>query len=111
MTDIDVNDLGPNAGLVEEMFRRYQENPSSIAPAWQEFFAVYTPRGAVAATAPTASAATPPAAAAPAPAPPTAPSGNGASAKAPVVLEGEAPQPLRGPAKAIVSNMEASLGV
>jgi 2-oxoglutarate dehydrogenase E1 component len=106
-TDIDVDQLGPNAGLVEEMFRRYQENPSAIAPAWQEFFADYQPRtGNGVATA-----------AAAAPAPTTAPAAAAAPAPAPSppgtinVLDGEEPQLLRGVAKAIVTNMEASLQV
>src|SRR4051794_32052360 len=43
-------ELGPNAGLVDEMYRRYQDNPDSIAPVWRDFFADYTPR----ATAPAA---------------------------------------------------------
>jgi len=44
----DLAGLGPNAGLVDEMYRRWQESPGSLAPAWQEFFADYTPRGAAA---------------------------------------------------------------
>ena len=101
-TDIDVDQLGPNAGLVEEMYRRYQENPAAIAPAWQEFFADYEPRAANGAAAPTTPAST--ASTTPTPAPASAPAAINA-------LDGETPQPLRGAAKAIVTNMEASLQV
>ena len=62
----DLAGLGPNAGLVDEMYRRWQESPGSLAPAWQEFFADYTPRGAAA---PAPAVEVPAAAAAPEPAP------------------------------------------
>ena len=39
-------DLGPNSGLIEEMYRRYVENPGSVAETWREFFADYKPLGA-----------------------------------------------------------------
>jgi 2-oxoglutarate dehydrogenase E1 component len=112
MTDIDVDALGPNAGLVEEMYRRYQENPAAIAPAWQEFFADYQPRTA---TAPVTEASAPapaptPAAPAPAPAPPTAPKPSRGDTTI-LTLDGEQPQTLRGVAKATATNMEASLRV
>ncbi len=81
------NDLGPNAGLVEDMYRRFQENPQSIAPAWQEFFADYQPRAIVAA--------------------PAAPNASSSIN----VLEGETATALKGPAKSIAKNMEASLTV
>ncbi|HEY3833131.1 MAG TPA: multifunctional oxoglutarate decarboxylase/oxoglutarate dehydrogenase thiamine pyrophosphate-binding subunit/dihydrolipoyllysine-residue succinyltransferase subunit [Acidimicrobiia bacterium] len=109
-----VVEMGPNAGLIDEMYRRYQDNPDAIAPVWREFFADYTPRNGAAA--PSQSPAPAPAGAAPAPpapatvavAPaPTAPAGS------PKIntLDGEQPTPLRGPAKAVVTNMEASLEV
>ena len=37
---------GPNAGLVEELYRQYLENPASVAERWRDFFADYTPDGA-----------------------------------------------------------------
>ena len=43
-----IADLGPNAGLVEEMYRLYQDNPQAVAPGWREFFEDYVPRGQVA---------------------------------------------------------------
>ena len=102
--------LGPNAGLVDEMYRRWQENPTSLAPAWQEFFADYTPRGAaapgiavVADTEVTTSAATP-----------SAQPGEPATIATPVTAEepvADPPKALKGAAAAIVRNMEASLTV
>ncbi|MGQ0825299.1 MAG: multifunctional oxoglutarate decarboxylase/oxoglutarate dehydrogenase thiamine pyrophosphate-binding subunit/dihydrolipoyllysine-residue succinyltransferase subunit [Actinomycetota bacterium] len=96
-----VEELGPNAGLVEEMYREYRDNPQSVSAGWREFFEDYTPRGQAItpAAVPTAAAAAP-AAAAPA-----------AAERAPVVLDGETPQPLRGAAARVVENMEASLAV
>src|SRR5919108_106114 len=37
-------DFGPNEWLIEEMYRRYAEDPSSVGEAWQEFFEDYRPR-------------------------------------------------------------------
>ena len=31
-------DFGPNEWLIEEMYRRYAEDPSSVGEAWREFF-------------------------------------------------------------------------
>src|ERR1700678_2732734 len=57
-------DFGPNQWLVDELYQRYQADPSSVDRAWWNFFADYHPRPAdAAAPAPAA-----PAAAAPAPA-------------------------------------------
>ncbi len=118
-------DLGPNSGLVEEMYRRYLENPQSVAESWREFFEDYQPRwsqangnGGAATAAPAPPA--PPAPTPPPPAPtPPAPSSVGIRAEtsepdtattAPV-LDGEQPVPLRGAAARIVENMEASIKV
>ena len=51
--------FGPNAGLVEEMYRPFLENPSRFARSWRDFFADYQPRGAASdgAPAPAATAA------------------------------------------------------
>ncbi|NLV56788.1 MAG: multifunctional oxoglutarate decarboxylase/oxoglutarate dehydrogenase thiamine pyrophosphate-binding subunit/dihydrolipoyllysine-residue succinyltransferase subunit [Acidimicrobiales bacterium] len=35
--------LGPNAWLVDEMYERYQEDPTSVSDSWREFFAGYDP--------------------------------------------------------------------
>src|ERR1700722_11304457 len=66
-------DFGPNQWLVDELYQRYQADPSSVDRAWWDFFADYHPRpadaAAPAAAAPAAaSVSTASAAAAPAPA-------------------------------------------
>jgi multifunctional 2-oxoglutarate metabolism enzyme len=35
--------FGPNSSRVDEMYRRYLEDPSSVAEVWREFFADYEP--------------------------------------------------------------------
>jgi 2-oxoglutarate decarboxylase len=100
-------ELGPNAGLIDEMYRLYRENPNAVSAGWREFFADYQPRAEVATPPPAGSA---PPAAAPAPVPPPAaaqPDGT----RPPVTLDGESPEPLRGASARVVENMEASLGV
>src|SRR5437588_8191255 len=42
---MDRTEFGPNEWLIEEMYRRYAEDPSSVGEAWQEFFEDYRPRG------------------------------------------------------------------
>ena len=96
-------ELGPNAGLIDEMYRLFRENPNAVSAGWREFFADYQPRADV-----TTPAAPPAAIAEPTPAPP-APKGDGS--RPPVTLEGESPRPLRGTSARIVENMEASIGV
>ena len=93
----DATVTGPNAGLVDEMYRRWQENPASLAPAWQEFFADYVPRGVTA---------TPAAAPEPDAAVPAAPTTDVTPAAV-----ADPPKALKGAAGAIVRNMEASLTV
>src|SRR5690349_487844 len=105
----DLGELGPNAGLVEEMYRLYRENPNAVSEGWREFFADYSPRGGTPPAPAQASAPPPQTAPAPAPTPTKAPARD--NGRAPVVLEGETPQQLRGAAARIVDNMEASLGV
>ncbi len=97
-------ELGPNAGLIDEMYRLYRENPNAVSAGWREFFADYEPRPDVAAprTAPAPTAPTPAAA-------PAVAKSDGASA--PFALDGETPQILRGASARIVENMVASLGV
>ena len=98
-------------GLVDEMYRLFQENPEGVSEGWREFFADYRPRseptaaGTVTAPhrrrAPLRAAGRHRTAARP-------PAGNG---EGPIVLAGETPEQLRGAAARIVSNMEASLEV
>ncbi len=41
--DIEREAFGPNIWLVDEMYRRYQENPQSVGESWREFFDGYRP--------------------------------------------------------------------
>ncbi len=100
--------LGPNSGLVEEMYRQYLDNPESVSESWRDFFADYAPRGATGAVVAQATAPAAPAAAPTAPGPATKPTGPAPGAP---VMDGETAAPLRGSAARIVENMEASLGV
>src|SRR5580693_10161698 len=60
-------DFGPNQWLVDELYQRYQADPSSVDRAWWNFFADYHPSPAEltapAAPAPLPAMAPPPAAA------------------------------------------------
>lgn len=111
--------FGPNSWLVEEMYDRYLEDPSSVGDTWKDFFADYRREGQIlpnragangATSAPIAP--TPAPAAVPAPAaaaaPATAPAPATASALGVSDPEGK---PLRGVAAAIAANMERSLSV
>ncbi len=110
-----IEDLGPNAGLVDEMYRLYRENPEGVSPGWRDFFADYQPRSEppTPAPAPAPSPAAPAAPPAPAPAsvpaPVVTPKADGQDA--PVTLDGEQAEPLRGASARVVQNMEASLAV
>ncbi|MGB2756151.1 MAG: multifunctional oxoglutarate decarboxylase/oxoglutarate dehydrogenase thiamine pyrophosphate-binding subunit/dihydrolipoyllysine-residue succinyltransferase subunit [Acidimicrobiia bacterium] len=75
-------EFGPNVGLVDELYRQYLEDPSSVGESWREFFADYTPR-----------------------------SEQRASSSAPIAMDGETASPIRGVGARVVENMEASLGV
>lgn len=124
--------FGQNEWLVEEMYRKFREDPSSVDPSWHEFLVDYSPEpvteaaatnGAAPAApatpapappatpAPTpaqASPATPPKTAAPAPAPEKAPA---KAAPAPKPADDAETSVLRGAAAAVVKNMNASLEV
>jgi 2-oxoglutarate decarboxylase len=43
MTRLTREEFGPNVWLVEEMYRKYLEDPESVSQTWQEFFADYQP--------------------------------------------------------------------
>ncbi|WP_033345537.1 multifunctional oxoglutarate decarboxylase/oxoglutarate dehydrogenase thiamine pyrophosphate-binding subunit/dihydrolipoyllysine-residue succinyltransferase subunit [Catenuloplanes japonicus] len=123
--------FGPNEWIVEEMYQRYLADPTSVDPAWHDFFADYkptaeagsiaTPTEATAAAgatsaaragtdAPAAKAETAAPKAEPQPKPAPKPVVKAAPKKEPVkVTPGTAP--LRGIAAKIVQNMEASLAV
>src|ERR1700744_1556652 len=123
--------FGQNEWLVEEMYRKFRDDPSSVDPSWHEFLVDYNPDSTSPPQETANTAAAPPAAAAhPKPAPaatppaavsasakPAEPTGNGAAApakaKAPAVPQAERDelQVLRGAAAAVVKNMSASLDV
>ncbi len=94
MTDT-FEDLGPNSGLVDDMYRQFVADPTSVAPSWQEFFSDYSPAGSPAHPATAATATAVPA----------------TGANAPLLLAGEEAKPIRGAAARTVENMEASLRV
>jgi multifunctional 2-oxoglutarate metabolism enzyme len=115
--------FGQNEWLVEEMYRKFRDDPSSVDPSWHEFLVDYNPEptgdGSTTADGPTATA--PAAEAVPAPAPPpvtTATVGNGvtsapvptpAKPAGPAPADGDEVQVLRGAAAAVVKNMSLSL--
>jgi 2-oxoglutarate dehydrogenase E1 component len=92
------DDLGPNSGLVEDLYQRFLDDPRSVDDRWRAYFSGDAPP----------SNDTPPpkdgpdSVATPAPAP---------SRPGPRVLDGDEPEPLRGGAARTVENMEESLGV
>ncbi|MDF3338390.1 multifunctional oxoglutarate decarboxylase/oxoglutarate dehydrogenase thiamine pyrophosphate-binding subunit/dihydrolipoyllysine-residue succinyltransferase subunit [Mycolicibacterium septicum] len=125
--------FGQNEWLVEEMYRKFREDPSSVDPSWHEFLVDYSPEPttdntvangqstppaappAPAAATPAAPAAAAPATPAPAPAAPAPAPAKAAPAKpakaGPTPAEGDETQVLRGAAAAVVKNMNASLEV
>jgi multifunctional 2-oxoglutarate metabolism enzyme len=96
-TSHQASQFGPNEWLVEEMYQRFLDDPSTVDPAWHEFFADYRPAEPLpqAAEAPAAKAAAPPSPPSPpkkaparepqasAPARPAEPQPNGAPPTAP----------------------------
>jgi 2-oxoglutarate decarboxylase len=123
--------FGQNEWLVEEMYRKFRDDPSSVDPSWHEFLVDYNPPEPTVDTSTkadgqpaTSTSATPEAAPAPPPTPSASPAptpavGNGA-ARAPVApakptapapAEGDEVQVLRGAAAAVVKNMSMSLDV
>ncbi|AKK29053.1 multifunctional oxoglutarate decarboxylase/oxoglutarate dehydrogenase thiamine pyrophosphate-binding subunit/dihydrolipoyllysine-residue succinyltransferase subunit [Mycobacterium sp. EPa45] len=104
--------FGQNEWLVEEMYRKFREDPSSVDSSWHEFLVDYNPEpttdssaGGNGQPARTAAPVSPPE---PAPAPPpakpapakTAPAGNGAPASAPAKQAPAKPAPAKeAPAK------------
>ncbi|MDT5086256.1 MAG: multifunctional 2-oxoglutarate metabolism enzyme, partial [Mycobacterium sp.] len=114
--------FGQNDWLVEEMYRKFREDPSSVDASWHEFLVDYNPEPPVDVPAAVKPAAPAPAPPPPAPVPPAAPaapsaSGNGApTAPAPAAKpagpppgDGDEVQVLRGAAAAVVKNMSMSL--
>ncbi|HSL09583.1 MAG TPA: hypothetical protein VK887_16635, partial [Pseudonocardiaceae bacterium] len=106
--------FGPNEWLVDEMYEQFLANPSTVDPAWHDFFTDYRPaprRG---------NGEAPPLKQ---PSPQRAPVGlaraNSATAKEQTalraeqqdVLEQDTTTPLRGAAARVVANMETSLAL
>jgi multifunctional 2-oxoglutarate metabolism enzyme len=96
------DELGPNSGLVEELYQRYLENPAAVDAHWRAYFSDFSGASPTPGNGAQA-AATAPALAAPELPPKPQPG--------PIVLDGEEPEPLRGGAARTVENMEASLTV
>ncbi|HEV3401394.1 MAG TPA: multifunctional oxoglutarate decarboxylase/oxoglutarate dehydrogenase thiamine pyrophosphate-binding subunit/dihydrolipoyllysine-residue succinyltransferase subunit [Acidimicrobiales bacterium] len=95
--------FGPNAWLVDDMYERYKQDPSSVAESWRDFFEGYGARRPANADG----------AAARAPEEHSAPTVDGdrrPTARPVAPSDGEV-ETLRGAAARIAANMEASLGV
>ncbi|GLZ81677.1 alpha-ketoglutarate decarboxylase [Actinorhabdospora filicis] len=111
-------EFGPNEWIVEEMYQRYLEDPSSVEPTWHEFFGDYK-KAQPEPAAPAAPVATPqtpaaPAVSAPAPAKPAPAAAKPAAAPAKAtvpVAEDDKVVPLKGVAAKVAQNMDASLEV
>ena len=93
----DPSRFGPNAWLIEEKYRQFQEFPDSVGDSWRGFFTESPPPGN-GPTAPTAD-----------PAAPQAPMAEEAPTTAAPSPPPSGATPLRGPAARLVENMERSL--
>ena len=127
--------FGPNEWLVDEMYERYLQDPTSVDKAWWDFFADYTPGSATGVPPvpesvqptqvepPAAAAPVAPTAPAAAPVAPTAPAATKAT-KLPTPADpivqpiptlitpgASSLEPIRGVAVRVVQSMEASLTV
>ena len=84
-------DYGANTWLIEEMYRKYRKDPSSVSDSWQEFFEDYHPKRSAAETKP------------------ETPAASAAKPKATEPVPGS--EPLKGPGKVIAERMAESLTV
>ncbi|MGV9415623.1 multifunctional oxoglutarate decarboxylase/oxoglutarate dehydrogenase thiamine pyrophosphate-binding subunit/dihydrolipoyllysine-residue succinyltransferase subunit [Nocardia sp. NPDC003693] len=91
--------FGQNQWLVDEMYQKYKQDPSSVDESWHEFLADYTPE-ATGDSGNSQAVAPAPAAAAPAPAPKAAPAPAKAAAPAAPAAPKPAPAPAPAPAAA-----------
>ena len=110
-TPDDASRFGPNAWLIEEKFRQFQEFPESVGDSWKGFFT-----GEASGNGPAAALATTtdgPESESPANATTAAPTDGDGAAAAPTAAAAEAPgaPALRGAAARVVENMERSLTV
>ncbi|MDQ3645336.1 MAG: multifunctional oxoglutarate decarboxylase/oxoglutarate dehydrogenase thiamine pyrophosphate-binding subunit/dihydrolipoyllysine-residue succinyltransferase subunit, partial [Actinomycetota bacterium] len=108
--DVEREAFGPNVWLVDEMYRRYQENPHAVGESWREFFEDYRP-GAPEGNSGTVTGAAPAPAAPPPVAVPPAAAGAPPAGPPPPADIPDGASPLRGVAARIAENMEASLSV
>ena len=92
--------FGPNAWLIEEMYRQFRERPESVTESWRDFFDDYRPLGA-----PAVQAGAEPAVPKPSGRSPVEPPEDGRVAIPPGAT------PLRGGFARIVENMERSLSI
>ncbi|MEQ9103276.1 MAG: multifunctional oxoglutarate decarboxylase/oxoglutarate dehydrogenase thiamine pyrophosphate-binding subunit/dihydrolipoyllysine-residue succinyltransferase subunit [Rhodothermales bacterium] len=110
-----MSNLGFNTGYIEELYRQYLEDPSSVGESWQDFFQDFTPDEGFVAAETARPVPTPP---------PAAETGRQDETVSPTTATSEkkAPAPskptpdadekaLRGPQAKIAENMEASLGI
>jgi 2-oxoglutarate dehydrogenase E1 component len=125
-TDDLIDEVGPNAWLIEELHESFLRDPNSVSERWRAFFSDRVSNGATnggrpavtrivpldvppsdgsSATAPAAPASDPSPASNPSPGPGNDPAGSETAETA------DQPEPLRGVAKRIVENMEASRSV
>jgi len=92
----DRPEFGPNVGLIDEIYRQYLDDPTSVSEAWRDFFAEHEPEE-------------------PEPAEPEQPREPAQPSREPQVRvradggeAGDGAEPLRGAAARIVQSMEAS---
>jgi multifunctional 2-oxoglutarate metabolism enzyme len=91
--------FGPNEWIVEEMYQRYLADPTSVDPAWHDFFADYRPSTDGPPAAPAAASTAPAPAATPAPPSAPAPAATPAPATRPPPAPAAAPAPAPAAAK------------
>ncbi|MCI4674940.1 multifunctional oxoglutarate decarboxylase/oxoglutarate dehydrogenase thiamine pyrophosphate-binding subunit/dihydrolipoyllysine-residue succinyltransferase subunit [Candidatus Mycolicibacterium alkanivorans] len=114
--------FGQNEWLVEEMYRKFRDDPSSVDESWHEFLVDYNPEPATetasagngqprAAAAPAAPSEPAPTAPAPTPEAAPAPKPEAPKSAPPAVASGDESQVLRGAAAAVVKNMNSSLEI
>ena len=112
-------EFGANSWLVEEMYERFRDDPKSVGENWREFFSDFKPAGTprtddtaeiIRPVAPAEAKAAPAKAAPVVTSPGVEPPKPRVTAPAEIVPD-SAPEPLRGVAAAIATNMDKSLVV
>lgn len=111
--DTPANEVfGPNIWLVDEMYRRYQENPKSVGESWREFFEDYQPSRSDSDDKPEVKKSEPSARVEADEAPRAQPAASPPAAQEQTKSKlPEDASPLRGISAVIAQNMEASLAV